>query len=100
MVFKYTDDGTEDYVNHITSNDGKKAVAEYQAKADGKEYPEKHQGGSISYVALTDSFPRTEEAKIYTGDGRRQRADSALLSRGIAGWPHPLRHTFARRTAG
>jgi hypothetical protein len=68
VVVTVTEDGTENYVNHITNDDGKKAVAEYQAKVDGMEYPEKQSGGSVSYVVLTDLFPRTEEAKIYTHD--------------------------------
>ncbi len=58
---------TEEYANHITDN-GKKQLGEYQAKVDGKEYPEKHEDGSVTYIALTDLFPRTEEAKIYTHD--------------------------------
>src|SRR5690349_6676145 len=59
---------TENYLNHITTNDGKKQTGEYQAKVDGKQYPEKHEDGSITYVALTQLFPRTEEAKIYSHD--------------------------------
>jgi hypothetical protein len=77
VIIKFTDD-TEDYVNHITTNDGKKEVAQYQAKADGKEYPEKHGDGSVSYIALTDPFPHTEEAKIYTHDASGQ---SKLVAR-------------------
>jgi hypothetical protein len=65
IVWDVKDDGTENYVNHITATDGKKAVAEYSAKLDGKEYPEKHEDGSVTYIALTQLFPRTEEAKLY-----------------------------------
>lgn len=62
------DGDTEEYANHITTDDGKKHVADYQAKVDGKEYAEKHDDGSVTYIALTDLFPRTEEARIYSRD--------------------------------
>lgn len=65
-------DDTENYVNHITANDGKKARAEYSAKLDGKEYPEKHQDGSVTYIVLTQLFPRTEEARLYKHDANGQ----------------------------
>ena len=72
IVWDVKDDGTENYVNHITATDGKKAVAEYSAKLDGKEYPEKHQDGSVTYIVLTQLFPRTEEAKLYKHDASGQ----------------------------
>ena len=72
IVWDVKDDGTENYVNHITATDGKKAVAEYSAKLDGKEYPEKHQDGSVTYIVLTQLFPRTEEAKLYKHEANGQ----------------------------
>jgi hypothetical protein len=72
IVWDVKDDGTENYVNHITATDGKKAVAEYSAKLDGKEYPEKHQDGSVTYIVLTQLFPRTEEAKLYKHEASGQ----------------------------
>jgi hypothetical protein len=72
IVWDVKDDGTENYVNHITATDGKKAVAEYSSKLDGKEYPEKHQDGSVTYIVLTQLFPRTEEAKLYKHEANGQ----------------------------
>jgi|SRR5579862_3499258 len=72
IVWDVKDDGTENYVNHITADDGKKARAEYSAKLDGKEYPEKHEDGSVTYIVLTQLFPRTEEAKLYKHDASGQ----------------------------
>ena len=68
IVWDVKDDGTENYVNHITATDGKKTRGEYSAKLDGKEYPEKHEDGSVTYIVLTQLFPRTEEAKLYKHD--------------------------------
>ncbi len=72
IIWDVKADGTENYVNHITATDGKKARAEYSAKLDGKEYPEKHQDGSVTYIVLRQLFPRTEEAKLYKHEANGQ----------------------------
>jgi hypothetical protein len=72
IIWDVKDDGTENYVNNITNDDGKKARAEYSAKLDGKEYPEKGANGTVTYVVLTQLFPRTEEAKLYKHDANGQ----------------------------
>lgn len=96
VIVTVTDDGTEEYVNHITATDGKKHVGEYQAKVDGKEYPEKHEDGTVTYVALTQLFPRTEEAKIYSHDASGASTLTARFFRVLSADGKTLYDTLCR----